>query len=60
MTRFEKLKMLGSGNEEMCTLLGLNQIQLEKFCRFIDRGLTEGLFKFPKIKDSIKKLNINY
>ncbi|AES93574.1 DNA-directed RNA polymerase [Medicago truncatula] len=46
-----KLKMLGVGNEGMSTLPGLNQIQFEGFCRFIDRGLTEEFFKFPKIED---------
>ncbi|WVZ26796.1 hypothetical protein V8G54_000098 (mitochondrion) [Vigna mungo] len=51
-----KLKMLGSGNEEMSTLPGLNQIQFEGFCRFIDRGLTEGLFKFPKIEDTDQEI----
>ena len=44
--------MLGVGNEGMSTLPGLNQIQFEGFCRFIDRGLTEELFKFPKIEDT--------
>ena len=44
--------MLGDGNEGMSTLPGLNQIQFEGFCRFIDRGLPEGLFKFPKIEDT--------
>nr|QYB23365.1 RNA polymerase beta subunit [Hedysarum polybotrys var. alaschanicum] len=43
--------MLGVGNEGMSTLPGLNQIQFEGFCRFIDRGLTDELFKFPKIED---------
>nr|YP_009138611.1 RNA polymerase beta subunit [Lathyrus littoralis]AIK20905.1 RNA polymerase beta subunit [Lathyrus littoralis] len=44
--------MLGVGNEGMSTLPGLNQIQFEGFCRFIDRGLTEELVKFPKIEDT--------
>ncbi|CAL5181065.1 unnamed protein product [Lathyrus oleraceus] len=44
--------MLGVGNEGMSTLPGLNQIQFEGFCRFIDRGLTEELLKFPKIEDT--------
>ncbi|KAL5102128.1 hypothetical protein RYX36_006455 [Vicia faba] len=43
--------MLGVGNEGMSTLPGLNQIQFEGFSRFIDRGLTEELLKFPKIED---------
>ncbi|CAK8575333.1 unnamed protein product [Lathyrus sativus] len=43
--------MFGVGNEGMSTLPGLNQIQFEGFCRFIDRGLTEELLKFPKIED---------
>nr|YP_010396135.1 RNA polymerase beta subunit [Mucuna sempervirens]QTG39906.1 RNA polymerase beta subunit [Mucuna sempervirens]QVY57428.1 RNA polymerase beta subunit [Mucuna sempervirens]UQJ74212.1 RNA polymerase beta subunit [Mucuna sempervirens] len=48
--------MLGSGNEGMSTLPGLNQIQFEGFCRFIDRGLTEGLFKFPKMEDTDQEI----
>lgn len=43
--------MLGVGNEGMSTLPRLNQIQFEGFRRFIDRGLTEELLKFPKIED---------
>nr|AVM84331.1 RNA polymerase beta subunit [Adenocalymma subincanum] len=40
--------MLG---EAMSTIPGFNQIQFEGFCRFIDQGLTEELYKFPKIED---------
>nr|YP_010593667.1 RNA polymerase beta subunit [Elatostema salvinioides]WAJ54344.1 RNA polymerase beta subunit [Elatostema salvinioides] len=43
--------MLGGRNEEMSTIPGFNQIQFQGFCRFIDRGLTEELYKFPKIED---------
>nr|YP_009446682.1 RNA polymerase beta subunit [Adenocalymma biternatum]ATY47967.1 RNA polymerase beta subunit [Adenocalymma biternatum] len=44
--------MLGDANEAMSTIPGFNQIQFEGFCRFIDQGLTEELYKFPKIEDS--------
>nr|YP_009994522.1 RNA polymerase beta subunit [Cuscuta pedicellata]QNP08601.1 RNA polymerase beta subunit [Cuscuta pedicellata] len=33
------------------TIPGLNQIQFEGFCRFIDKGLMEELNKFQKIED---------
>nr|YP_009477291.1 RNA polymerase beta subunit [Pleonotoma albiflora]AVM81821.1 RNA polymerase beta subunit [Pleonotoma albiflora] len=42
--------MLGDANEAMSTIPGFNQIQFEGFCRFIDQGLTEELYKFPKIE----------
>nr|YP_009772250.1 RNA polymerase beta subunit [Abrus precatorius]QIT03118.1 RNA polymerase beta subunit [Abrus precatorius] len=48
--------MLEVGNEGLSALPGLNQIQFEGFCRFIDRGLTEGLFKFPKIEDTDQEM----
>ncbi|MFQ6622665.1 hypothetical protein Gotur_001905, partial [Gossypium turneri] len=35
----------------MSTIPGLNQIQFEGFCRFMDRGLIEEVYKFSKIKD---------
>ncbi|KAL4394403.1 hypothetical protein HN873_005048 [Arachis hypogaea] len=35
----------------MSTIPGLNQIQFEGFCRFIDRGLREELYKFLKMED---------
>nr|QBA69222.1 RNA polymerase beta subunit [Bignonia corymbosa] len=44
--------MLGDANEAMSTIPGFNQIQFEGFCRFIDQGLTEELYKFPKIEDT--------
>ncbi|KAL2922633.1 DNA-directed RNA polymerase subunit beta [Bienertia sinuspersici] len=44
--------MLRDGNEGMSTIPGLNQIQFEGFCWFIDQGLTEELYKFPKIEDT--------
>lgn len=47
-----KFKMLGDANEAMSTIPGFNQIQFEGFCRFIDQGLTEELYKFPKIEDT--------
>src|ERR1044072_3696345 len=50
--------MLRVGNEGMSTLPGLNQIQFEGFCRFIDRGLTEELFKFPKIEDTDQEIEL--
>nr|YP_009476866.1 RNA polymerase beta subunit [Adenocalymma divaricatum]AVM81396.1 RNA polymerase beta subunit [Adenocalymma divaricatum] len=43
--------MLGDANEAMSTIPGFNQIQFEGFCRFIDQGLTEELYKFPTIED---------
>lgn len=43
--------MLGDGNGGMSTIPGFNQIQFEGFCRFIDQGLAEELYKFPKIED---------
>ncbi|KAF1879950.1 hypothetical protein Lal_00022858 [Lupinus albus] len=51
-----KLKILWGGNKEMATIPGLNQIQFEGFCRFIDRGLTEELYKFPKIADTDQEI----
>ncbi|KAL2894152.1 DNA-directed RNA polymerase subunit beta [Bienertia sinuspersici] len=48
--------MLRDGNEGMSTILGLNQIQFEGFCRFIDQGLTEELYKFPKIEDTDQEI----
>ena len=44
-----KVKMLGGINAGMSTIPGLNQIQIEGFCRFIDQGFTEALSKFPQI-----------
>ena len=40
--------MLGGRNEGMYTILGFNQIQFKEFYRFIDQGLIEELYKFPK------------
>nr|QHN53158.1 RNA polymerase beta subunit [Elatostema laevissimum var. laevissimum] len=48
--------MLGGRNEEMSTIPGFNQIQFQGFCRFIDRGLTEELSKFPKIEDTDQEI----
>nr|YP_010339429.1 RNA polymerase beta subunit [Pilea penninervis]UNY33726.1 RNA polymerase beta subunit [Pilea penninervis] len=48
--------MLGGRNEEMSTIPGFNQIQFQGFCRFIDRGLTEELYKFPKIEDTDQEI----
>ena len=48
--------MHGVGNEGMSTLPGLNQIQFEGFCRFIDQGLTEELLKFPKMEDTDQEI----
>nr|AKF43109.1 RNA polymerase beta subunit [Pelargonium tetragonum] len=39
--------MLGDRNEGMATIPGLNRIQFEGFCRFLDQGLREELSKFP-------------
>ena len=43
--------MLRDRNEGMFTISGLNQIQFEGFCRFIDQGLTEELSNFTKIEN---------
>ena len=43
--------MLGGRNEGMYTILGFNQIQFKEFYRFIDQGLIEELYKFPKMED---------
>nr|YP_010474335.1 RNA polymerase beta subunit [Corydalis benecincta]UVH68622.1 RNA polymerase beta subunit [Corydalis benecincta] len=43
--------MLQDENEGMSTIPGFSQIQFEGFCRFIDEGLMEELYKFPKIED---------
>ena len=48
--------MLGGGNAGMSTIPGLNQIQIEGFCRFIDQGLTEELSKFPKMEDTDQEI----
>nr|WEB51334.1 RNA polymerase betasubunit [Tetraena hamiensis var. qatarensis] len=48
--------MLREGNEVMSTIPGLNQIQFEGFCKFIDQGLTEELDKFPKIEDTDQEI----
>ncbi|KAL9419611.1 hypothetical protein AB3S75_037390 [Citrus x aurantiifolia] len=48
--------MLGDGNAGMSTILGLNQIQFEGFYWFIDQGLTEELYKFPKIEDTNQEI----
>ncbi|KAL2928628.1 DNA-directed RNA polymerase subunit beta [Bienertia sinuspersici] len=48
--------MLGDGNEGMSTIPWLNQIQFEGFCRFIDQGLMEELYKFPKIEDTDQEI----
>nr|QXI89059.1 RNA polymerase beta subunit [Sinogentiana souliei] len=46
-----KFKMLVDGNEGVSTIPSFKQIQLGGFCRFIDEGLTEELYKFPQIED---------
>ncbi|XP_057968229.1 DNA-directed RNA polymerase subunit beta [Malania oleifera] len=48
--------MLRDGNEGMSTIPGFNHIQFEGFCRFIDQGLTEELYKFPKIGDTDQEI----
>ncbi|XP_057250724.1 DNA-directed RNA polymerase subunit beta-like [Beta vulgaris subsp. vulgaris] len=48
--------MLRDGNEGMSTIPGFNQIQFEGFWRFIDQGLTEELYKFPKIEDTDQEI----
>nr|UDP56402.1 RNA polymerase beta subunit [Eucommia ulmoides] len=48
--------MLRDRNEGMSTIPGFNQIQFEGFCRFIVQGLTEELYKFPKIEDTDEEI----
>ncbi|XP_062170390.1 DNA-directed RNA polymerase subunit beta-like [Alnus glutinosa] len=44
----------------MSTILGFNQIQFEGFCRFIDQGITEELYKFPKIEDKNQEIEFKF
>nr|AKF43090.1 RNA polymerase beta subunit [Erodium texanum] len=46
--------MLDDRNEGMAVIPGLNQIQFEGFCRFVDQGLREELSKFPTVEGLIK------
>ncbi|KAG5619609.1 hypothetical protein H5410_004827, partial [Solanum commersonii] len=48
--------MFRDGNEGISTIPEFNQIQFEGFCRFIDQGLTEELYKFPKIEDTDQEI----
>nr|YP_010829373.1 RNA polymerase beta subunit [Silene alexandrae]WFF48072.1 RNA polymerase beta subunit [Silene alexandrae] len=48
--------MLREGNELMSTIPGFNQIQFEGFSQFIDQGLPEELYKFPKIEDTDQEI----
>nr|YP_009407322.1 RNA polymerase beta subunit [Aldrovanda vesiculosa]ASA46280.1 RNA polymerase beta subunit [Aldrovanda vesiculosa]QBC71176.1 RNA polymerase beta subunit [Aldrovanda vesiculosa] len=48
--------MLRHENQGMSTIPGFNQIQFEGFCRFIDQGLAEELYKFPKIEDTDQEI----
>nr|YP_010216226.1 RNA polymerase beta subunit [Gentiana zollingeri]UBR43069.1 RNA polymerase beta subunit [Gentiana zollingeri] len=48
--------MLVDGNEGVSTIPSFNQVQLEGFCRFIDQGLTEELYKFPQIEDTDQEI----
>ncbi|KAK8554731.1 hypothetical protein V6N13_093705 [Hibiscus sabdariffa] len=51
--------MLGAENGEMSTIPGLNQIQFEGFCGFMDRGLTEELYKeYPSARRVYKQIQI--
>nr|YP_010711217.1 RNA polymerase beta subunit [Corydalis remota]YP_010711311.1 RNA polymerase beta subunit [Corydalis hallaisanensis]YP_010711965.1 RNA polymerase beta subunit [Corydalis ohii]YP_010712306.1 RNA polymerase beta subunit [Corydalis namdoensis]YP_010712400.1 RNA polymerase beta subunit [Corydalis alata]YP_010712495.1 RNA polymerase beta subunit [Corydalis humilis]YP_010712589.1 RNA polymerase beta subunit [Corydalis grandicalyx]YP_010712683.1 RNA polymerase beta subunit [Corydalis misandra]WD len=52
--------MLQDGNEGMSTIPGFNQIQFEGFCRFIDEGLMEELYKFPKIEDPDQEIEFQF
>ncbi|MBA0738679.1 hypothetical protein Gogos_012009, partial [Gossypium gossypioides] len=40
----------------MPTIPELNQIQFERFCGFMDQGLTEELYKFTKIEDTEQEI----
>ena len=44
----------------MYTILGFNQIQFEGFYRFISQGLTEELYKFPKMKDINQEIEFQF
>ena len=44
----------------MYTILGFNQIQFEGFYRFIGLGLTEELYKFPKMKDINQEIEFQF
>uniref|UniRef100_A0A7T4XB00 DNA-directed RNA polymerase subunit beta n=5 Tax=Geranium TaxID=4028 RepID=A0A7T4XB00_9ROSI len=46
--------MLGDRNEGMAAIPGLNEIQFEGFCRFVDQGLREELYKFPTVEGFIR------
>ncbi|KAL2935307.1 DNA-directed RNA polymerase subunit beta [Bienertia sinuspersici] len=48
--------MLRDGNEGMSTIPGLNQIQFEGLCRFINQALTKELYKFPKTEDTNQEI----
>ena len=48
--------MIGGVNDEVSTIPGFNQIQFEGFCRFIDRGLTEELYKFTTTADTDQEI----
>nr|YP_010712937.1 RNA polymerase beta subunit [Corydalis ledebouriana]WDA93682.1 RNA polymerase beta subunit [Corydalis ledebouriana] len=52
--------MLQDGNEGMSTIPGFSQIQFEGFCRFIDQGLMEELYKFPKIEDTDQETEFQF
>ena len=44
----------------MYTILGFNQIQFEGFYRFIGQGITEELYKFPKMKDINQEIEFQF
>ena len=44
----------------MYTILGFNQIQFEGFYRFIGQGITEELYKFPKMKDINQEIEFRF
>nr|YP_010953094.1 RNA polymerase beta subunit [Amorphophallus yunnanensis]WMQ76003.1 RNA polymerase beta subunit [Amorphophallus yunnanensis] len=48
--------MLRDENEGMFTIPGFSQIQFEGFCRFINQGLMEEFYKFPKIEDTDQEI----
>nr|YP_010290306.1 RNA polymerase beta subunit [Anarthria humilis]ULQ64072.1 RNA polymerase beta subunit [Anarthria humilis] len=51
-----QFKMPRKGNEGMSTIPGFNQIQFEGFSKFIDQGLTEEFYKFPKMEDTDQEI----
>nr|YP_010712851.1 RNA polymerase beta subunit [Corydalis semenowii]WDA93596.1 RNA polymerase beta subunit [Corydalis semenowii] len=52
--------MLQDANEGISTIPGFSQIQFEGFCKFIDQGVMEELYKFPKIEDTDQETEFQF